>query len=189
MYMCVCVHVCKSVCVSQREYMVEGEAGKRPSDRLHRRAQPVHCCHSLHLLTFSIMSFTHGCVFPPSYTSLITLLSSSPTLPSPTSFPPPLFHLSGRSRARCVAFFIFFLRVSQPRDPTAAGSRGWRAARRRGRADAPQMSRSPLRFMWRTSQGGCRKTHRRGFWVAASFCGLSRLTVAQRRFVFDGDLL
>lgn len=53
----------------------------------------VHCCHPLLLLTFSIMSFTHGWLFfssPSSfYTHLITLLCPSsvpPFLTAPASF-------------------------------------------------------------------------------------------------------
>ena len=38
-------------------------------DRVRRLMQPVHCCHPLHLLTFSIMSFTHGWVPVSSFSS------------------------------------------------------------------------------------------------------------------------
>lgn len=116
--LCACVCVCHKENIWWRE-----RRGKRPSDRLHRHAQPVHCCHSLHLLTFSIMSFTHGCFFLPFYTSLIPLLCLPPFSP------PSLFCLLSKwpfSRSLCGDFFIYIYScgVSQRTYPITGVSGG-----------------------------------------------------------------
>lgn len=134
--------------------------GKRPSDRLRRHAQPVHCCHSLHLLTFSIMSFTHGCFFLPFYTSLITLLC----LPPP---PPSIFIVSPLQVAVLSLivwqFFYFFIFVwGQP----AQVSHYWSERRmHEGRTEEMQsdMSRTWLQFMWWNSQEEPHKNTRTWF--------------------------
>lgn len=152
--------MCTWTCVGHKENIWQREKqGKRSSDSLHRCAQPVHCCHSLHLLTFSIMSFTHGCFFPPSYTSLITLLCSSPfSLFSSPTFIPSKWPFS---RSSCGVFLFLYL-FYVPGQP-APGSYYWSVqgdgGLHEGEAEQMQsdMSRTSLRFMWWTSQSALHK--------------------------------